>query len=343
MALSLTVDTDRWRAHLDTVVAATPGLVGVVKGNGYGLGRDTLAAEAGRLGLDQIAVGTYAEVPDALAGFDGDVMVLSPWRPFLTDAVDDPRVIHTVGRVEDVAALAADRPGSRVVVEGESSMARHGIDRHHLTDLVDALGDLVVDGVALHLPLTGGHLGEALGWAAAVQTSRLEAETLYVSHLSGEELATFRQRRPEMRVRPRVGTGLWLGDLGGFDVRSTVLDVHPVRRGQRIGYRQRPMPRHGHLVIVSGGTSHGIGLVAPRGAGGAVARGKALAKGGLEAAGFALSPFTITGRQRWYAEPPHMQASMVFLPDGAEVPAVGDTVPVAVRYTTTTFDHLTLS
>jgi hypothetical protein len=38
-----------------------------------------------------------------------------------------------------------------------------------------------------------------------------------------------------------------------------------------------------------------------------------------------------------------MQASMLFLPAGARVPAVGDEVEVRVRYTTTRFDRVVVS
>ncbi len=37
---------------------------------------------------------------------------------------------------------------------------------------------------------------------------------------------------------------------------------------------------------------------------------------------------------------PHMQASMLFLPEGPRVPAVGDEIEVRVRFTTTTFDRV---
>ena len=43
MTLSLTVDGERWRAHLRAVADATPGLVPVAKGNGYGIGLGRLA------------------------------------------------------------------------------------------------------------------------------------------------------------------------------------------------------------------------------------------------------------------------------------------------------------
>jgi alanine racemase len=347
MAFELHVDADRWRRGLRAVVDATPGIVPVIKGNGYGFGRDLLATEAKTLGVSMIAVGTYAEVPGALTAFDGDVMVLTPWRPFSTDVVLDARVIHTLGRVEDVAELAELGGTIRVVIEGETSMSRHGLDRHELAAAVAALGELQVEGFAIHLPLGsvsghGGNLGEAESWAAALAASQVETTTLYVSHLTADELANLRERRPLLDIRPRIGTSLWLGDLGALSVRATVIDRHQVARGERVGYRQRPVPRDGYLLVIAGGTSHGIGLEAPKASAGAVQRGKSLARGGLEAAGFALSPFTIDGKQRWFAEPPHMQASMIFLPASAREPEVGDTVDVAVRFTTATFDAVIL-
>lgn len=342
MSFQLRVDAERWRKGLRSLVDSTPGIVPVIKGNGYGFGRDLLAAEAAELGVGSIAVGTYAEVPGALEAFAGDVMVLSPWRPFDRTVVYDSRLIHTVGRVEDIAALAADHGDSRVLIEGETSMSRHGLDRHELAAAVAALGDLQVEGFAIHLPMTGNNLPEAESWAAALAASQVETTTFYVSHLTPAELATIRDRRPHLDVHPRIGTSLWLGDLGSLSVRATVLDRHQLARGERVGYRQRAMPRDGHLLVIAGGTSHGIGLEAPKASAGAIQRGKSLAKGGLEAAGFSLSPFTIDGKQRWFAEPPHMQASMVFLPASAAVPEVGDSVEVAVRFTTATFDAVIL-
>lgn len=352
MSLTLHVDTDRWRAGFRRTVEAQPSTVPVIKGNGYGFGRDLLAQESSTLGLDLIAVGTYAEVADALAHFpSGRVMVLSPWRPFedpdMAAAMTSDRVLHTVGRVEDVSALAQAAPGARIVLEGETSMSRHGLDRHELAAAVAELGDLVVEGFAIHLPLAGsgpadGHLREAESWAAALETSQLDTTTLFVSHLTSTELSSLAERRPGLTIRPRTGTSLWLGDLGALSVRGTVLDRHTVGRGEQVGYRQRGVPRDGVLLIISGGTSHGVGLEAPRGAGGVIGRGKTLAKGGLEAAGLSLSPFTIAGKQRWFVEPPHMHVSMVFVPADVTAPQVGDEVDVAVRFTTATFDRVVL-
>ena len=63
MSFVLHVDGERWRAGHDRFVADHPGVVPVIKGNGYGFGRDLLCAEATRLGVPMVAVGTYAELP----------------------------------------------------------------------------------------------------------------------------------------------------------------------------------------------------------------------------------------------------------------------------------------
>lgn len=339
MAFDLEIRAADWRAHLAATHAALPGLVPVVKGNGYGLGRQRLAHEASRLGADLIAVGTYEEAHELLGSFLGDVQVLTPWRPFLP-RVSDPRLVHTLGRLADIPALAQQQPGARVVVEIETSMARHGFDRHHLAEAARAIAEagLRVEGFAMHLPMTGGNLEEARLWCAVLEASALETTTVFCSHLTPTELEQLRGERPSLTLRPRVGTSLWLGRLDTLAVRATVMDVHTVQRGERIGYRQGRVPRAGHVLVIAGGTSHGIGLEAPRAVAGVAGRGKAAAKGGLAAAGLALSPFTIDGKLRWFAEPPHMQASMVLLPEGATVPAVGDTVPAQVRYTIASFD-----
>ena len=121
---------------------------------------------------------------------------------------------------------------------------------------------------------------------------------------------------------------------------ATVLDVHPVGRGERIGYWQRAMPADGHVVVVSGGTAHGIALEAPTAAATMRQRLVSVATGSMEAVGLALSPFTVQGAKRWFVEPPHMQASMLFLPGKVLPPHVGDEVPVEVRLTTATVDRI---
>jgi hypothetical protein len=164
-----------------------------------------------------------------------------------------------------------------------------------------------------------------------------------VSHLTQRELASLRTSYADFEVRPRVGTDLWLGDRGALRVTATVLDVHEVERGDLFGYRGRTVPKGGHILVVSGGTAHGIGLEAPTGDHSIRARAATLARGGLDAVGFVRSPFVVDGKQRLFAEPPHMQASMLFLPHGPRVPAVGDEVEVRVRFTTTDVDRVVIS
>lgn len=351
MSLSLYVDGDRWRAHLRAVTDAHPGIVPVAKGNGYGFGVPRLARRAEWLGTDQMAVGTYDEAPEALKRFPGDVLVLSPWRPF-SRAPQDRRLVHTVGRVEDVKALAAtsergDRP--RVLLEGLTSMSRHGLTPEQLRGL--DLSGLSVEGLALHLPMpTGraaggdgaGHVAETERWLDVARDAGV-GDRLYVSHLSDTEIADLGGRHPGLRLRPRIGTALWLGDRAALSPRATVLDVHSVAAGDRVGYRQRRLPRGGHVLVVSGGTAHGVGLEAPTAATSVRSRAVAAARGTLDAAGLALSPFRVGGRQRWFVEPPHMQVSMLFVPAGVGVPAVGDEIGLDVRFTTTHFDRVVIS
>ena len=350
MPLTLNVDGDRWRTHLRRVAEANPGIVPVAKGNGYGFGLGRLARKATWLGVDTVAVGTYEDAQEVLPRFGGDVLVMSPWRAELSGRLPegsyDGRLIHTLGRAGDVTALAAHATATgtrpRVVVEGLTSMARHGLTRHELSAAARSLGPLKLVGFALHLPMAGGRLPEAEQWAAVLQTSRLETSTMYVSHLSDTELATLAGKRPGLTIRPRIGTTLWLGDRSALSVRASVLDRHQVSRGERIGYRQRSMPRDGTLLVVAGGTAHGIGLEAPAAGTRLRQRAVSLARGGLDAVGLALSPFRIAGRQRWFAEPPHMQASMLFMADSGKAPDIGDEVEVDVRFTTTTFDRVVI-
>ena len=349
MSLTLTVDGDRWRRHLRAVADRTPGLVPVAKGNGYGFGLGRLARKADWLGADTLAVGTYEELPEVAQRFGGDLLVLTPWRPTGSPVPDDlpgRRLIHTVSRLADLLALLDHDPDARVVLERMTSMLRHGMSTEELRSAAQLLErrPATVEGVAFHLPLAAGaHLTEVVGLVNDVVASGLTTRRLWVSHLTPRELASLRTSYADFEVRPRIGTDLWLGDRGALTVTATVLDVHEVERGDVFGYRGRTAPKAGHILVVSGGTAHGIGLEAPTGDHSIRARAATLARGGLDAVGFVRSPFTVDGKQRLFAEPPHMQASMLFLPHGPRVPSVGDEIDVRVRYTATAFDAVVIS
>lgn len=357
MSLELHVDGPRWRAHLESVAAGHPGLVPVCKGNGYGFTLARLARKVQWLAdrghdVTALAVGTYTELPEVAQRWAGDVVVLTPWRPWIgvPDALPTRRLIHTVSRLDDLRALLALDPTARIVLERTTSMLRHGMAARELWEAGELLRKhpgARVEGLALHLPLgQGTHLGEVTRLVndfVAADVPGHGTPQIWVSHLSDDELATLRAQFADYTIRPRIGTGLWLGDRGALRVSATVLDVHEVERGDAFGYRGRTAPKAGHVLVVSGGTAHGIGLEAPTGEQSVKARAATLARGGLDAAGFVRSPFAIDGKQRLFAEPPHMQASMLFVPHGARVPGVGETVDVRVRYTTTSFDRVVVS
>jgi alanine racemase len=344
--LRLQIDRARFDAHLTKTQAEIPGLVPVAKGNGYGLGMDRAVDEALKLGADTLAVGTFAEargLPERAEGF-GKVVVLTPHLP------GDPteglpialfgRVVHTVATTE----AAADLPGKRVVVECRTSLRRHGISADELEGLGATLADVHLEGFALHLPINRPRgarpVAEVATWVERLRAAGLPTSTIYVSHLSGPEVAGLGKQFPDTTFRPRVGTKLWLGDRGALAPKARVLDVEKLARGDRYGYRQRKAPRDGHLLVVGGGTAHGIGLAAPKAVAGLVPRAKVAAEGALAVVNRTLSPFRWAGRQRWFAEPPHMQVSLLWLPEGVEPPAVGEWLDVETRMTTTTFDEV---
>ena len=338
MSFVLHVDGERWRTAHDRFVAERPGVVPVIKGNGYGFGRDLLCAEASRLALPMIAVGTYAELPEALAAFAGDVLVMEPFRAAVDAGVADlvhRRAVHTVTTRPDLDVLRNVAPAARVVVEGLTSMNRYGAPLAELAALAESAG---AEAVTLHLPLGTGHVDEISTFVEAAPA----VTRWFVSHVSTAELATLSARHTAVELLPRVGTDLWYADSGSYEVRAHVLDVRPVAKGTRVGYRQRAVPA-GHLVVVSGGTSHGVAMEGPSSAATPRSRAIAVTEGVLEAAHRVRSPFTVSGVAPRFAEPPHMQCSLLVLPDGVAPPRVGEEVAVRMRLTTTTPDAVVVS
>jgi hypothetical protein len=348
MSFRLEVDVERWREHLAAVDAATPGLVPVVKGNGYGLGRELLAREASRLAADTVAVGVLAEVPDVRAAHDGDVLVMEPLRP--DEAAEaGPRnggagVIRTVARIDVLRHLARVRVPPRIVVELDSPVHRHGIGLDQVGQLAGALAEVPYEGVALHLPLRGPRLEAALDALDRLRRAGVDPPAMWVSHLDGEQLRRLAVAAgPATVVRPRVGTALWLGDRRALRATGTVLDARPVWRREAVGYRQRRAGVSGTLLVVSGGTSHGVGLRSPATGGGLVARSRDVLGGLAHGSGATPSPFHWRGRRLRFADVPHMQASMLLVPRDVEPPAIGTRLDCDVRMTVTAFDEVTLT
>lgn len=369
---------DHQDAVADAVLrAAQAPVVPVIKGNGYGLGQRLLADEAIRLGADTVAVGTVFEVDEVAAYGTYDIIVLEPFDPrdaFAAEAwwrlgqqLHSGRVIRTLASREALLSLGEGHGSVRVLLEAQTSMHRFGFDEAELLRLLAdaqvreafARGRVLVEGLALHLPLAqpadevepkralvgSPKVREVVRWAGLWQS---ETEVwsghnspecrVWVSHLDDGEAAAVAAALPDVVLRARIGTRLWLGDRTVLHPAGTVLAVHPLPTGAHVGYRQRSGPKDGTLVVVSGGTAHGIGLSAPTPGANVRQRVVTAGTGALDAAGRSLSPFRWAGKQRWFAEPPHQHVSMIWLPKGCVIPAVGDRMPAEVRFTTSRFD-----
>ena len=350
-------------------------IVPVIKGNGYGLGQALLARESNALAGDVVAVGTVFELDEVLSHSTADVVVLEPFEPRdllagdvwweIAQKWDARRVIRTISSTSGLAALSNGAGSVRVLLEARTSMNRFGFSE---SELARALADplthaaiashrLQICGLTLHLPLeqsadeepTPGEttvtakVHEVQRWHGVWQTESAKLgtrvdQTLWLSHLSEAEYTQLQASNRRLEIRARIGTRLWLGDRSALTVHGTALAVHPLPDGTHVGYRQRTGPSGGTLVVVSGGTSHGIGLSAPTPAASLRQRIVTAGTGALDAAGRALSPFIWEGKQRWFAEPPHQHHSMIWLPRGCVVPQVGDQLRADVRFTTSRFD-----
>jgi alanine racemase len=310
MTLRLTIDERAWRTHVDTVRAATPGLVPVVKGNGYGFGRPVLATVAATLS-DEMAVGTVhelAEVAQATADRPpGSIVALTPAMHLPTEL--PRRSVPTVSTRAHVDVPGRHSFRGRVAVKLESSMHRHGAQPETLGDLLDAVGSagLEVHQFVLHLPLSSPAFTSSLaveqveGWL-----THLDPDVpLSISHVTSECFEQLRARHPARTFRLRAGTALWHGDKSFLHLSADVLDVRRISIGTPVGYRQVPAAASGHLVMIGAGSAHGV---VP-----------------LE---HALSPFHHARQRLSLVEPPHMHTSMVLVTDEGGVPAMGDWVDV---------------
>ena len=129
MTVRLSIQRRAWELHVHEYAASVPGLVPVVKGNGYGFGRSVLHPVAAAL-ANRVAVGSIYELDDIADGVTPIVLTPSLVAPPQPSSPTDPlnRLVPTVGSVTHVAALAGWH-GS-VAVELRTSMRRHGVSRY---------------------------------------------------------------------------------------------------------------------------------------------------------------------------------------------------------------------
>ncbi len=184
---------------------------------------------------------------------------------------------------------------------------------------------------------------EVVRWAGLWQTEtevweghNAPVNTIWVSHLDDAELSVVRSSVKDSVVR--LPTVLACGSVIGVrSPRRNGPGGSPVASGtRRLSATNRT--QRGTLVVVSGGTAHGIGLAGPSPVTSIRQRITTAGIGALDAAGRAMSPFSWQGKQRWFAEPPHQHVSMLWLPHACVIPDVGDQMTAEVRFTTSRFD-----
>jgi alanine racemase len=374
MTFSLNVNAAKFRGHLVSVMNsyATSGaeLVPVIKGNGYGFGRDLLADEASRFGCNRIAIGTVWELGQALADFAGQILVLEPFNSSDAPAVEKwrqhlehnaARIIVTVSKVDLAAVRSAG--AKDIYLEGKTSLSRFGILPYDMQSISN-FDDLNVLGLSLHLPIVqaahkvdatteissafdGAALSQSMtetwNWIVLYQEMSTKfslPKHLSLSHVSEDQVKSLKKMMQsynfDLEIEVRVGTKLWLGEPSALQATGTVLQIHEITHQQTVGYQQIATGTNKRLIVVSGGTAHGVAMAAPSNARSLRKKGVAIAEGFSQAIGKVRSPFSCDGRNLDFVEPPHMQVSMLWSNDMSI--AVGDELNCNVRNSTSNFD-----
>ena len=372
MTFSLNVDAVMFRAHLasvrDEIHSLGAQLTPVIKGNGYGFGRQPLARESTLLDLKRVAVGTVWELAQALAEFAGEVHVLEPFNSQDKMAVAEWQRLAAQHANRIIATIATDDLASahnvgicNVMLDALTSLSRFGLTTHDMNHAMRAIPTgVTIQGLALHLPIADSSIehtavldvdasatnllatGRQLEVHSWLLTYRELASTyalplhVSLSHLSHDELKTLAHQHPEFTFELRLGTSLWLGAPQALTVTGEVLAIHDVSRNQRVGYRQVRSERAQRLLVVSGGTAHGVALAAPSLRNSLRTKGIALVESLNEIRGKVRSPFSLNGFGLPFAEPPHMHVSLLWCSDVSV--KVGDQLTCNVRNTTAQFD-----
>lgn len=310
MTLRLSVESDAWRAHVQSVVAAFGDVLPVVKGNGYGFGRAALMTHTARIARD-VAVGTVHEltdVPLSLRPF-----VLTPIGVGVTLAPRSDAVL-TIASEHDLGQLARLGATNPVVIKVASSMQRYGVaasDALSLLKRTEQAGHTVV-AWSVHLPLAGSdreHADEVIAVAKHLNAGL----PIQVSHV-GTEIARLRHVLSQP-VMVRSGTQLWLGDKSMLGLQADVIATRndamssggaSSTRGASgtAGYRATPVSSGTMLAMVGCGSSHGVGPLDD-----------------------GRSPFHFDQQRLEMFELPHMHTTMLQLPGNSSL-SVGAWVDV---------------
>lgn len=314
MTIRLSVHEARWLAHVHGVAKAMPGLVPVVKGNGYGFRRWNLMPLAGQLS-NEVAVGTIFEARDIPVHVTPIVLT-----PTLTAPPSNMpmNTVLTVSSPHHVMALATAQWRGEVIVKLRSSTMRYGVARENFGALISDIANahLTVRGFAIHPPLAGDsklHLQDITAWLDIVDDSL----PIYVSHLETKAYAKLRKDNPTYDFRVRLGTPLWHGDKSMMRLSTDIVDRHSVESGTRAGYQQVVINGPGEIVLAGCGTAHGVfPLLDGR------------------------SPFHFQRQRVNMLEPPHMHTTMLFMARGRPIPSIGEWIDVQQPLTRVQVDLL---
>jgi hypothetical protein len=314
VTIRLAVHEAKWLAHVQSVARQHPGLVPVVKGNGYGFRRWNLMPLAGQLSRE-VAVGTVFEVRDIPSNVTPIVLT-----PTLTPPPKNLplNTILSVASPHHVVALTTAGWAGDVIVKLQSSMMRYGVPRENLSALLSDVADarFTLRGFSLHPPLEGDpqqHVKEIEAWIPLLDKS----VPLYLSHLDAQLYNKLRTDFPDVDFRIRLGTSLWHGDKSMMQLSTDIVDHHPIESGSRAGYRQIKVDGPGEIVLVGCGTAHGV-LPLPDG----------------------RSPFHYQRQRLNMLEPPHMHTTMLFVARGRPRPSVGEWIDVQQPLTRVQVDLL---
>ncbi len=314
VTIRLAVHESRWLAYVQGVAKSMPGLVPVVKGNGYGFRRWNLMPLAGQL-ANEVAVGTVFEARDIPVNVTPIVLT-----PTLTPPPKNMplNTVLTVGSAHHVVALSSAGWRGEVIVKLQSSTMRYGVMRKDLEPLLSdiAAAQFTVRGYAIHPPLEGdsaAHVKDITSWLDIIDASL----PVYVSHLDAASYEKLRRDYPSYNFRIRLGTHLWHGDKQMMQLSADVVDHHPVESGTRAGYRQTTTNGPGEIVLVGCGTAHGV---------------TALPDG--------RSPFHYQQQRINMLELPHMHTSMLFVARGRPLPSIGEWIDVQQPLTRVQVDLL---
>ena len=277
---TLVIDTAALARNLDRLRrAASARIIGVVKGNGYGLGLTDYARFLTEHGVDMLAVST-AEEAAALrqAGIAAEVLMLSSTAvPRDVAVLLDCGAILTVGScaaAETVSAVAVEKGvTARVHVKLDTGMGRFGFLPQDVTEaaaLLKSLPSLRVEGVFTHFAnaadeaMTRRQYQRFQEGAALLERAGIETGLRHVCASSAF------LRYPEMQLDAvRLGSAL-LGRLSVPDplglekigwLETQVMELKDLPSGWKVGYTgayrtKRPT----RLALLPAGYTSGVGV-----------------------------------------------------------------------------------